>query len=152
GVAREILQGGGLLPRFWEDDASTAIQVLAPVTTERDGQIALKDLGDNGHSICLRLDYGDARILLTGDLNKKSMEWIIDSCGDRIGAFNCDAVKACHHGSGDISFKFLEHVKAGATIVSSGDAEGFAHPRRKSSRQAPSPGTFRWTGARTSSS
>lgn len=134
GVAREILQGGGPLPRFWEDDASTAIQVLAPVTTERNGQIALKDLGDtgqntNGHSICLRLDYGDARILLTGDLNKKSMEWIIDSYGDRIGAFNCDAVKACHHGSGDISFKFLEHVKAGATIVSSGDAEGFAHPR-----------------------
>jgi hypothetical protein len=134
GVDREILQGGGPLPRFWQDDGSTTIQVLAPVTTVRNGKIALKDLGDrgqntNGHSICLRLDYGGARILLTGDLNKKSMERIIDSYGDRIGAFNCDVVKACHHGSGDISFKFLEHVKAGATIVSSGDAEGFAHPR-----------------------
>ena len=80
-------------------------------------------------SICLRLDYGNARILLTGDLNKKSMEWIIDSYGDRIGAFNCDVVKACHHGSGDISFKFLEQVKAGRRAISSGDAEGFAHPR-----------------------
>jgi beta-lactamase superfamily II metal-dependent hydrolase len=134
GVGREILQGGGPLPRFWSDDSTVNIQVLAPVTADRDGTVALKDLGDtgqntNGHSICLRLDYRDARVLLTGDLNKKSMEWIIDSYGDRISAFNCDAVKACHHGSGDISYKFLEHVKAGATIVSSGDAEGFAHPR-----------------------
>jgi hypothetical protein len=38
-------------------------------------------------------------------------------------------VKACHHGSGDISYKFLEQVKAGATVISSGDAEGYAHPR-----------------------
>jgi beta-lactamase superfamily II metal-dependent hydrolase len=134
GVSREILQGGGPLPQFWPDDGSTTIQVLAPVTIDRSGKIALRDLGDtgqntNGHSICLRLDYGDARILLTGDLNKKSMEWIIDSYGDRIGAFNCDVVKACHHGSGDISFRFLEQIKAGATIISSGDAEGFAHPR-----------------------
>lgn len=134
GVDREILQGGGPLPSFWSDDNRTEIKVLAPVTRDHGGKIALKDLGDtgqntNGHSICLRLDYSDARILLTGDLNKKSMDWIIDSYGDRIGAFNCDVVKACHHGSGDISYKFLEHVKAGASVISSGDAEGHAHPR-----------------------
>jgi hypothetical protein len=89
GVDREILQAGGPLPRFWSNDGSVEIKVLAPVTKNHGGKVALKDLGDtgqntNGHSICLRLDYGAARILLTGDLNKKSMDWIIDSYGDRI--------------------------------------------------------------------
>jgi len=134
GARREIFQGGGPLPAIWNDDLKTEVKVLAPITRDHDGKPALKDLGDtgqntNGHSICLRIDYGNARILLTGDLNKKSMAWIIESYGDRIGAFNCDVVKACHHGSADISYTFLEQVRAGATIVSSGDAEGFAHPR-----------------------
>ncbi len=57
------------------------------------------------------------------------MEWLRESYGDCMGAFNCDVFKACHHGSYDVSYAFLEHVKAGATIVSSGDAEGYGHPR-----------------------
>lgn len=134
GVRRELLQAGGPLPQIWSDDPQVRITVLAPVTRDRGGRPALKDLGDtgqntNGHSVCLRVDYGAARILLTGDLNKKSMDWIRSSYGDRIGAFSCDVVKGCHHGSADISYNFLEHVRAAATVISSGDAEGFAHPR-----------------------
>jgi beta-lactamase superfamily II metal-dependent hydrolase len=134
GVERKTLQNGGSLPLMWSGAGGCDVRVLAPVTAQRNGKPALKDLGDtgqntNGHSICLRLDYKHARILLTGDLNKPSMEWLMASYGDRIGAFGCDAVKACHHGSHDISYRFLEQIAAGATIVSSGDNEGFAHPR-----------------------
>ena len=134
GVKSEGLQNGMPLPEIWKNETACAIKVLAPVTKDIDGKPTLKDLGDtgkntNGHSICLRLDYGKARILLTGDLNSKSMDWLTESYGDRIAAFNCDVAKACHHGSHDISYKFLEHIKAGATVISSGDAEGFAHPR-----------------------
>ena len=134
GVEKERLAGGGALPVMWPTNDGLQVAVLAPVTEDRNGAPALKDLGDtgkntNGHSICLRLDYGHARILLTGDLNKKSMDWLVESYGDRVAAFNCDVAKACHHGSHDISYRFLEHVAAGATVVSSGDNEGFAHPR-----------------------
>ena len=134
GVRKELLSDGGVLPDMSFNTGDCRIRVLAPVTEDRNGVPALKDLGDtgkntNGHSICLRLDYDRARILLTGDLNKKSMDWLMESYGDRIAAFKCDVVKACHHGSHDISYRFLEQIEAGATIVSSGDNEGFAHPR-----------------------
>lgn len=134
GVPGELLAGGGVLPDMWPPAGGCAFRVLAPVTVDRNGSAALKDLGDtgentNGHSICLRLDYGNARILLTGDLNKNSMDWLSESYGDRMAAFKCDVAKACHHGSHDISYRFLEAIEAGATVISSGDNEGFAHPR-----------------------
>jgi len=134
GVDADTLTAGGTFPRVWPDEPGVDIHVLAPITRMVEGAPALLDLGDrgqntNGHSICLRVDHGAARILLTGDLNKASQDWIMDAYGDRIAAFNCDVAKACHHGSGDISIAFLERINAAATVISSGDAEGYAHPR-----------------------
>ena len=134
GVRSEDLANNLELPEMWEGTSVCATKILGPVTKDHNGHTALKDLGNeginkNGHSICLRLDYGDARILLTGDLNTASMNWLAEAYGDRIDNFNCDVAKACHHGSHDISYKFLKHIKAGATVISSGDAEGYAHPR-----------------------
>ena len=31
--------------------------------------------------------------------------------GDRMGAWECDVAKACHHGSEDIFYRFLEQMK-----------------------------------------
>lgn len=134
GVTHETLRDGGILPEIWHARAGCSIKVLGPVTVDINGRPAVKDLGDkgvntNGHSVCLRIDYGKARVLLTGDLNKKSMDWLRDCYGDRIAAFRCDVAKACHHGSHKISYRFLEAMRPSATIISSGDAEGHAHPR-----------------------
>ncbi len=134
-VDRDALRSGAALPKLWRSKSGCHIRVLGPVAKKVGGKPALPDFGKksfntNGHSICLRVDYGKARILLTGDLNTTSMDWLERCFGaDRMGAWECDVAKACHHGSHDISYRFLEKMRPAATVISSGDAEGHSHPR-----------------------
>lgn len=118
-----------LLPGF-EDDVK--VSVLGPVQFEKDGHTGYKSLGSpsqitNGHSIALRFDYGDFRLLLTGDLNAASQKLLLASHSGTV--FQSDVTKACHHGSDDCSLDFLQHIQAGATVISSGDSESHDHPR-----------------------
>ena len=118
----------------FEADKNTSIKILGPIENTINGKPTLKDLGSyskntNGNSILLRVDYGRSRILLTGDLNKKSQRHIIDSLSGNLIELAADVVKACHHGSDDCSYEFLQYVNAAATVISSGDDETHAHPR-----------------------
>lgn len=126
----------GWLPGFGpNDDSEPTIRVLGPVEFEVGGKPALHRFpgGDsqntNGVSLLLRIDYGATRVLLTGDLNKRSQHALLeDYSGERL-EFHCDVAKACHHGSEDISYKFLQAMRPAATIISSGDNESHDHPR-----------------------
>ncbi|MBY5992851.1 ComEC/Rec2 family competence protein [Ferrimonas balearica] len=124
------------LPGFGPGQSQCQIQVLGPVEGQVNGEPALKRFPDgdskntNGHSVVLRLDYGQRRLLLTGDLNTHSQNHLMGHYGAQFHPeFKCDVAKGCHHGSHDVSYKFLEGMRPLCTVISSGDAETHDHPR-----------------------
>jgi|MTBAKMStandDraft_1061839.scaffolds.fasta_scaffold06670_3 beta-lactamase superfamily II metal-dependent hydrolase len=124
------------LPGFEpNNDGEPAIRVLGPVQIDVNGKAALRRFSGgtskntNGVSLLLRVDYGRTRVTLTGDLNKESQHSLLKDYAGRRMEFLCDVAKACHHGSEDVSYKFLQAMYPAATIISSGDNEGHDHPR-----------------------
>jgi hypothetical protein len=81
----------------------------------------------NGHSIVLKLHYGDHSFLFGGDLNIPAQLHLL-SHFEGTNPFNCDVAKACHHGSSDFHVEFLKRVEPHANVVSSGDNKSFDHP------------------------
>jgi beta-lactamase superfamily II metal-dependent hydrolase len=132
---RRLSHASGFVPGFEAADGAASIRVLGPVEFDLGGgKAGLKSLGSdsqntNGNSMLLRVDYGRARILLTGDLNAAAQRVLLEQySGERL-EFAADVAKACHHGSDDCSLEFLSAIGAGATVISSGDNETHAHPR-----------------------
>jgi beta-lactamase superfamily II metal-dependent hydrolase len=130
---KRLSQEDRFLPGYGEGENGVVIRVLGPILERfAGGKKGLRVLGSdpvtvNGHSIVLRLDYGQARLLLTGDLNEKSQKLLLSYRPE--GDFAADVVKACHHGSEDIDIDFIKTLQARATVISSGDNEDYAHPR-----------------------
>jgi hypothetical protein len=101
----------------------------------------------NGHSIMLRLKYGEITILLGGDLNASAECFLLQhyagmavdypwsAHGEEMiveaarSTFASDIAKCCHHGSADFTDAFIKAINPAATVISSGDQESHAHPR-----------------------
>jgi hypothetical protein len=133
---QRLSSADGYLPGFKsKSGGEPAIRVLAPVHHEVEGEPAIRRFsgGDskntNGNSLLLKLEFGACRILLTGDLNRASQEALLADFSGQRDEFLCDVGKACHHGSQDISFAFLKAMSPAVTVFSSGDNEGYDHPR-----------------------
>ncbi len=130
-VARLSMQDG-YVPGYGVGENQVTIKVLGPIVEAFDGNSGLRYLGNdswtvNGHSLMLLVEYGQARILLAGDLNALSQKLLLSY--QVANEFKAEVAKACHHGSEDIYPGFLKAVQSRATVISSGDAEDFAHPR-----------------------
>lgn len=85
----------------------------------------------NGHSIALRITYGNVRFSLTGDLNDEAME-LQRKHITRQSQFEAEIAKAPHHGSHDFDFRVLEKTSPVVAICSSGDekvSKEHIHPR-----------------------
>lgn len=149
-----FVQGARWMPGFapGERDGYT-IEVLGP-WAERDaaGKLRLRVFDDaaktkNGHSVILRLRFGEFSILFGGDLNTPSERFLLmryagldawpqDEAGrDAMIAaarirFRSDVMKACHHGASDVTDEFLSAVNPAAFVISSGDDDvNYVHPR-----------------------
>lgn len=140
-VVFEMLSSdNGFVPGF---DASTtihgqncAMKILGPIIKMQGGTETLpflKDVGKtkNGHSVLIRLDYGNARFLLGGDINEEAGKLMVKHLNDNgmTDELRVDVAKACHHGSNHFDLDFVKLVNAAATVISSGDEESFSHPR-----------------------
>jgi beta-lactamase superfamily II metal-dependent hydrolase len=107
--------------------ATPALRYLDENKTSGFYHLGSPSLTRNGQSVVLRIDLGDVRILMTGDLNFRSQALLLKRWPD--SEFACHVGKACHHGSDDISWKFLKAMSPIATLFSSGDQETHVHPR-----------------------
>ncbi len=84
----------------------------------------------NGHSVALRLRYGNVRFFLSGDLNHQAMANLRRKAG--AGMLRAEIVKVPHHGSADVDFKTLKAMKPVVWLISSGDESSrkeHIHPR-----------------------
>ncbi len=82
----------------------------------------------NGHSVVLRIAYGNVVTLLTGDLHAKMEESLIA----RNVPLLAHVLKVPHHGSDDVSRAFIERVEPVVSIISAGDEDtrrDYLHPR-----------------------
>jgi len=133
------------------------VQVLGPIMTEIDGVRGLRFLGKppggpelgghapdsefkgldpahtiNGHSIILRLAFGNWRLVFAGDLNKQAGQDLVAAHEAGDIDLRGEIFKVPHHGSADYSTPFIQAVEPLVSVVSSGDEDSrkeHIHPR-----------------------
>jgi beta-lactamase superfamily II metal-dependent hydrolase len=150
----QLEQGKAWMPGFGpSDQRGYTIQVLGPVVEPgAQGTQRLRRLGSfgetkNGHSVLLKLTHGSFNVLFGGDLNLPAEKFLLThhtglATWPREGStthrrmvdnaratFRAEVMKSCHHGSSEVTDAFLQAVNPAAFVISSGDEEGFVHPR-----------------------
>jgi beta-lactamase superfamily II metal-dependent hydrolase len=134
---------------------SVEMEVLGPIVETVNGKPALKflrtppksvaksitdsDSGSpsashtiNGHSVILRMKYGNVRFFFAGDLNEEAEHLLVEHAKSGEQDIQSEILKVPHHGSGDFSNDFLAAIKPMVSIVSSGDEseiKEYIHPR-----------------------
>jgi len=103
---------------------------LSLTTAEFGGNSASHSI--NGHSIIMRLRYGNFRFMFAGDLNDQAARDLVraHNLGDQ--SLRAEVFKVPHHGSADFSGAFIRAVSPVISVVSSGDEserKEYIHPR-----------------------
>lgn len=132
GKTKRLAAGDTAISKTIENKMFT-IGILGPFTEKIGGRrrfVYWQDEGKtiNGHSLVLKITFGNRTFLLGGDLNTRSELYLLQRYGNN-NPFMVDVAKSCHHGSSDFTEAFMQQVNPFATVISSGDNESFSHPR-----------------------
>jgi len=148
-----MLEKGDQVPGYGENDPVN-FKILGPVSRRDAATGNRKTLkyfhsnGEtkNGHSVIIKLEYGNVKMLLGGDLNDASEEFLTkhytgfdphhvneaqrkEMIKKGRQVFQSDISKSCHHGSHKFLDDFLSFIYPVTTVISSGDNETHTHPR-----------------------
>lgn len=136
-------------------DEGIDVEVLGPITTTVGGKEGLPFLREpkegvplahvdfqpgarsashtiNGHSIVLRLTFGNVRMLFAGDLNNATEARLAEDHAAKTIDLRSEILKVPHHGSHEFTPEFLDAVSPVVSVVSSGDENSrkeYIHPR-----------------------
>ena len=117
GVPRQVIAAGDRL----DLGEGAVLQVLHPPRGVAPGALA----DDNEGSVVLRLTWGEAAFLLTGDLGSAGEAHLLAS-GQPLDA---DVLKVAHHGSGSSTGRaFLQAVAPQFAVISVAPDNVFGHP------------------------
>lgn len=93
------------------------IQIVGPKNYDYDS--------DNSNSLCLRIEYGDFRCLLTGDAEQDAERYMVAYRQD----LSCDVYVVGHHGSSSsTSEELLEAASPRYAFLSVGAGNAYGHP------------------------
>jgi competence protein ComEC len=94
----------------------------------------------NNDSVVLRVEFGAASFLFTGDMEERGLAEMLDSYADDASVFDADVLKVGHHGSHNgTSERLVAAVSPKIAVAQSGDstlsqatysAYSFGHPHR----------------------
>jgi competence protein ComEC len=94
----------------------------------------------NNDSVVIRVDFGKASFLFTGDLEKEGIDSMLTSYEADLGAFDVDVLKVGHHGSYNATTAaFVAAITPKIAIIQAGDsnlsqalfsAYSFGHPHQ----------------------
>jgi len=141
--AQRITSRDETLPGFRaQGPEKLLVEVLGPIPTSDSGKVEYVTFPDphdhpsiepssshtrNGHSVVLKLRFGNHSFLFGGDLNIPAEKHLLKEY-ENDNPFQVDVAKACHHGSSDFTIKFLKKVCPHVNVFSSGDNKSFDHP------------------------
>lgn len=78
----------------------------------------------NNHSLVIRIDFGEAAFLFTGDLEETAIEDMLTLYEDNLAAFDVDVYVVGHHGSPNATTdRFLEAMTPQIAVISAGPAD-----------------------------
>ena len=111
-------------PRQWQWER-LQMTLLVPPDPAAPASVPWKPRNENDRSLVLRLQYGAVRLLLTGDIERATEDWLLAQGVD----VRADILKVPHHGSKTSTTPaFVQQVRPRVGIISTGANNPFGHP------------------------